>query len=160
MSFDPSVEPDLDNIVTTPTMPTDPGIVYNPKQFSDGLTLDLTDDEIQRAMEITLSIRRKWSDKFRSRFGVHGGFTAEDAFRMLDQFETELKETLAERMDLVASVDMEPVLMGEPPIITFEGALPSHYTAQFGMDHEKKEWEVKRAKDRGQDFLGIDKIGE
>lgn len=160
MSFDPSIEPDLDDVVTTPTMPVDPGIVYNPKQFSDGLTLDLTDEEIGRAMEITLAIRRKWSAKFRSRFGTHGGFTAEDAMRMLNQFESELKETLAEKMDLVASVDMEPVLMGEPPIITFEGALDSHYSARYGMDHEKKEWEVKKAKTRGEDFLGIGQIGE
>lgn len=160
MSFDPSVEPDLDNVVTSPTMPTDPGIVYSPKQFSDSLTLDLTDAEIQRAMEITLRIRSKWSARFRSRFGTHGGFSFDDAVTMLNQFESELKETMATEMDLMVSVDMEPVLAGAPPVITFEGALPSHSSAVYGLDHERKEWEVKRAKDLGQDFLGIDKIGE
>lgn len=152
--------PDLRNLPTSPTLPTDTGIVRTPKQFSDTLTLDLTDDDITRAMEVTLRIRRKYSDIFRAKFGPHGSFTAGEAFKLLDQFEDEIKTTLAEQLDLLVTVDVEPVLFGEPPVISFEGALSSHSTAKYGLDHEKKEWEVKRAKDRGQDFLGIDEIGE
>jgi hypothetical protein len=41
-----------------------------------------------------------------------------------------------------------------------DGALASHSSAKYGLDHEKKEWEVKGAKELGQDFLGITKLGE
>lgn len=160
MSFDPSREPSLDNVPTSPTMPTDPGIVRTPKQFSDSLTLDLTDEEIAKAMQITLAVRRKWSAIFRSKFGPNEQFSADAAFKLLGQFEDEIKTRLAEEMDLLASVDVEPVLFGQPPVITFEGALGSHSSAKYGLDHEKKEWEVKRAKARGDDFLGIETIGE
>jgi hypothetical protein len=167
---DPNLEPDLEDlskIPTSPTMPTDPGIVHSAKAFSDGLTLDLTDDEITRALRIILEIRRKYSAIFRRKFAPHmaGAETtvarkAEEAMDLIGQFEDELRTTLAEKMDLLVSVDGEPVLFGEPPIISLDGALSSHSSAKYGLDHEKKEWEVKGAKELGQDFLGVTKLGE
>lgn len=144
---------------TSPTLPADDGIVRSPKEFSDNLTLDLTDDEIQRAMSAVLEVRAKYSRIFRSKFGPHGNFTVEGAMIALDEFEKELKDRLAQQ-DLLVSVDVEPVLFGEPPIITLEGALPTHVSAKYGLDHERKSYEVRKAKDLGQDFLGIDKLGE
>jgi hypothetical protein len=32
--------------------------------------------------------------------------------------------------------------------------MPGSELAQYGMDHERKEWEVKRAKARDEDYLG------
>lgn len=149
-----------DNPVTSPDLPADAGFVHSPKEFSDALTLDLTDEEIQKAMELILQIRRKWSAKFRAKFSGHGGFTVDEAFKMLNDFEVELKDTLADKMDLLISVDMEPVVMGQPPTIVLEGALPSHSSAKYGLDHEKKGWEVKKAKEKNESFLGESKLSE
>lgn len=145
--------------VNSPTLPVNQGIVHSPKAFSDGLTLDLTDEEITRFLQITLPIRQRWSSTFRSKLR-HNNFTVEEAFKLLDEFEDELVYELATKMDLLVSVNVEPVLEGEPPIIDILGALPSHSSAQYGLDHEKKSWEVKRAKERGEDFLGVTRLPE
>jgi hypothetical protein len=147
----------MSNIPTSPTLPTHDGIVYSPKEFSDNLTLDLTDDEISQAMKAILDVRTKYSRIFRSKFGPHGGFTVEDAMKSLDEFEQELKDRLAQQ-DLLVSVDVEPVLFGEPPIITLEGNMTSHISASYGLDHERKTYEVKKSKELGQPFLGADKV--
>lgn len=152
---------DLDNNelpIDSPTLPTNDGIVRTAKEFSDGLTLDLTDDEITKALRITLPIKAKYQEMFRSRLR-HNNFTVEEAMRLVDQFEDELVYELATQMDLIATVDVSPVFNdGSPPVIEFVGALGSHSSAKYGLDHEKKEWEVKQAKERKQDFLGIDKL--
>src|SRR5438270_7743593 len=127
----------MDLPVNSPTLPVSQGIVRSPKEFSDGLTLDLTDEEIARALAITLPIRKKWSTKFRSQFR-HDGFTVEKALTMIDQFEDELVYELATKMELIATVDASPIFEGQPPIIDFVGCLPSHVSAKHGLDHEKK----------------------
>jgi hypothetical protein len=143
--------------VDSPTLPTNDGKVWTTKQYSDTLTLDLTDDEILQSFRIIQSISLKWSNVFRTKLR-HGNFKVEEAMKLVDQMEDELVTTLAEKMDLIATVDASPVFEGEPPVVELIGALPSHYSANFGLDHEKKEWEVKRAKDRGEAFLGSDHI--
>lgn len=143
-------------LVTSPEMPVDPGIVTTPKAFSDALTLDLTDDEIQRALTTTLRIKKKYEEKFRYRFGSPN-FTVEQAAKMIDQLEDEIKTTMAE-MDILVHVDMAPVFEGEGPVIEFLGAMPSHYSAKYGSDHEKKTWEVQKALERGEVFLGANKL--
>lgn len=146
------------NPVTSPTLPTNEGIVTTAKEFSDALTLDLTDDEIARALRVTIPIKEKWQLKFRSALR-HNNFTISEAMKMVDDFESELKTELAEKCDLLVSVDVSDVFdHGGPPVITFEGALPSHSSAKYGFDHDRKEWEVKKAKDKDQAFLGVDKI--
>jgi hypothetical protein len=149
----PAVPAGYELPVNSPELPTDSGVVMSRKAFSDGLTLDLTDSEIQQALSITLPIKNKWSAVFRSKLNS-GQFTVDQAMKLVDQFEDELVSTLAERMDLIATVDASPVFEGEPLIIDFVGALPSHYTARYGMDHERKRYEVLKAKDRGEAFLG------
>lgn len=138
---------------TSPDLPADSGIVVSRKQFSDGLTLDLTDSEITQALGITLPIKKKWTAIFRSRLNSNQ-FTVEQAMKLVDQFEDELVTTLAERMDLIATVDASPVFEGEPLVIDFVGALDSHYTAKYGFDHERKTYEVQKAQERGEVFLG------
>lgn len=146
-----------DEPVTSPELPADEGIVHTPKQFSDALTLDLTDEEIQRAYVIISKTSTKWRYIFASKLG-HNNFTVEQAMKLVDQFEDELKTRLADELDLLAAVDVEPVFDGQPPVVELIGALPSHYSARYGADHEKKTWEVKKAKGLGQDFLGADRL--
>lgn len=145
--------------VNSPTLPTDDGIVRNPKEFSDALTLELTDEEITRALKTTLPIRLKWQRKFRSAVR-HQNFTVDEAMKLLDQFETELVYELATMCHIMATVDVTPVFEGQPPVIEFMGSMSSHPSAKYGLDHERKEFEVKRAKDTKQDFLGIKTLEE
>lgn len=140
--------------VTSPKLPVDDGIVSSAKEFSDVLTQELTDDEIKSAFELTVKISHKWHEKFVSRFGPHSLFTPEEALEALDEFEEELKYELATRLHVFATVDATPVFEGQPPIVEFAGALPSHAIAKQGFDHEKKTWEVQHATERGEDYYG------
>lgn len=139
---------------TSPQLPVDDGIVTSAKEFSDVLTQELTDDEIKRAFELTVRISHKWHEKFVSRFGPHSMFTPEEALEALDEFEEELKYELATKLHVFATVDPTPIFEGEPPIVEFAGALPSHAIAQHGFDHEKKTWEVQHATARDEDYYG------
>lgn len=139
--------------VTSPTLPVNDGIVTSAKQFSDSLTQDLTDEEIKRAFELTVSITRKWQEKFRRQFS-HPLFSVEDALQALDEFEEELKYELATKLDVYATVDSTPIFEGKPPVVEFSGALPSHSIAKHGFDHEKKTWEVQHATARDEDYYG------
>jgi hypothetical protein len=139
---------------TSPQLPVDDGIVSSAKEFSDVLTQELTDDEIKRAFEMTVRISNKWHRKFLSRFGPHSIFTPEEALEALDEFEEELKYELATTLHVFATVDATPVFEGEPPIVEFAGALPSHSVAKHGFDHEKKTWEVQHATERDEDYYG------
>lgn len=140
--------------VTSPKLPVDDGIVSSAKEFSDVLTQELTDDEIKSAFELTVRITHKWHEKFVSRFGPHSLFTPEEALEALDEFEEELKYELATKLHVFATVDATPIFEGQPPVVEFSGALPSHAIAKHGFDHEKKTWEVQHATDRDEDYYG------
>lgn len=133
---------------------TDPSIVTSAKDFSGKLTLDLTDDEIKRAFEIIVRVKGKWQERFRRKFSDVENFTLENALDMIAQFEDEIKTELAEKVNVLATVDSTPILMGEPLAIEWIGKLPSDSINVHGFDHEKKNWEVQRATARGEDFLG------
>jgi hypothetical protein len=143
--------------VTSPTLPVDEGIVRSPKHFSDVLTLDLEDEEIQRAYAAITRLRHKYQERFRARFG-HAAFSVDEAMQMIDQMEDEVVDRLAE-MDILAAVDCSPIFEGKPLTIELLGALPSHKSARYGLDHERKEWEVKKSQELGLPFLGADRLG-
>lgn len=149
--------PAFETPINSPALPVDEGIVRTSKQFSDGLTLDLTDDEIAKALRITLPIKRKWEDKFRSRLR-HNNFTVEEAMKMVDQFEDELVYELATKLDLIATVDVASVFEGGSPVIEFVGCLGSHPSAKYGLDHERKTHEVRKANEQKEAFLGESKL--
>jgi hypothetical protein len=145
--------------VTSPELPVrDTGIVSTIKEFSDGLTLELTDDEIQRAMRIILPLKARYRNRFASALG-DPFFTVEKAMKMVDEMENELVDRMANELQAIATVDVSPLFEGEEMVIEFVGILPSHSAAQYGLDHEKKKWEVEKAKTLNQPFLGADKIG-
>lgn len=143
-----------DPTVTSPDLPVNTGIVRTQKQFSDNLTQDLTDEEIQKCLRIILPIKNKWEGRFVARFTHNDSPTENEIHKFLNEFEDEIKTTLAERVNVLATVDTTPLLMGEPPTIEFVGVLPGHSLNQYGFDHEKKIWEVTKATQLGEDFLG------
>lgn len=117
------------------------------KAFSDTLTLDLTDEEIKKAFEVCMRSLRKWRPIFAAKLDPHSAVSfskVEDITDLIMQWDSEIQAQLA-AMDLDGEIDIEPLRRDEPPTIVINGALPSHYSAKYGMDHEKKGWEVKRA---------------
>lgn len=149
------------NPVTSPTLNTGSDIVTSAKQFSDVLTLDLTDTEIKQAFEMIIKISRKWQQRFRYKYNNISAYAhlsesqiIEEAAQLVDEYEKEIHNELAEKLHLFVTVDMAPVFEGEPLIVEFLGALDTHSSAQYGLDHEKKEWEVKKATKLGESYLG------
>ncbi len=138
---------------TSPQLPVDPGIVTTQKQFSDNLTMDLNDDEIKRALAMLIPIREKWQERFRAK-AFSPAFGVEQAMQLVDEFEDELKTELMDKMGLITAVDVTPLFDGEPMVIEFTGVIDTHPAQQYGFDHEKKGWEVKKATERGEDYLG------
>lgn len=133
---------------------SDSTIITSPKDFSGKMTLDLTDDEIKRGFELVVRIKTKWESIFRQKFGTTGGFSLEEVLESLSEFEDEVKTTLAEQLNVLATVDTVPILEGQPPVIEWIGKLPDDDIYKYGLDHEKKSYEVNKAKDRGEDYLG------
>lgn len=144
-------------IVTVPTSPTldtgDGDVVNTGASFSNAMTLELTDAEIQAAWRIIWGVRAKHQMKFIQKFNDASTFNLDDALKALEEMEDEIKTKLAE-VDILASVDTVPILEGQPPAIEIIGMLPGSNLAKYGMDHERKEFEVKRATQRGEAFLG------
>lgn len=139
---------------TTPDLPTDEGIVKSAKGFSGALTLDLTDDEIAIAYREIVRIKRRWEEVFRRKFNDPTSFKLDDALKLVEQFEDEIKTTLAEKLEVLCTVNTVPILEGHPLEIEWIGKLPGSSLDRYGMDHEKKEFQVKRANARGEDFYG------
>jgi hypothetical protein len=138
----------MDNkYVTSPTLPTPDGqIVTTGKEFSDALTLDLNDDEIAVAFRLIYLVRQKYA---------HRSFdTLEQGVKIVEEMEKEIQTLLAEQLEILSRVDVTPMLMGQPPVLEILGKLPTSATAKYGFDHEKKEYEVKKATERGETYLG------
>lgn len=140
--------------ITSPDMEVDSGVVKTQKQFSDNLTQDLTDEEIQKCLRIIVPIKTKWEGRFVARFTHNDNPSEKEIHKFLDEFEDEIKTSLAEQVNVLATVDTTPLLLGEPPEIEFIGVLPGHSMNKYGFDHEKKTWEVTKAAQLGEDFLG------
>ena len=126
-------------------------MVSTAKQFSGAMTLEMTDDEIKRALQLTVGIVRKHQEQWKRKFPFD---SLDQVADLLEELEKELAQTLMEEVDVLMRVDGTPVFVGQPPIIEYMGRLDTSGLAKYGQDHEKKEWEVKRADARGEDFLG------
>lgn len=147
-------EPMQIDVPTSPDLPTQGDMIASKKAFSDAMTLDLSDEEIEKCMTIIMRIRNKHMMRFRQKFNDIQNFTVDDALRYLSEFEDELRTTLAEEAHVLATVDSEPVIFGDPPVIEWLGVLPGGSLDRYGTDHEKKTWEVQRANERGESYLG------
>jgi hypothetical protein len=138
----------------SPTLPTTDGIVKSAKEYSDVLTLDMTDAEIKKSFEIIVQVRQKYHDKWVRMFLGNPTIDVEKVADELEMFRDELVTRLAEGVQVLATVDASPVLNGQPPIVDIIGHLPGSSMDQYGFDHERKQWEVQRATERGEDYLG------
>lgn len=134
----------------SPNLPVPSGVVKTEKEFSDALTMDLSDEDIQRCLAIIIPIKKKWEARFR----LKSFNNVEEALTLVGQFADEITHTLAEKADVLATVDTSPLLDGQPIIIDYQGVLRGHELAKYGLDHEKKTAGVQKAKELNEDYLG------
>lgn len=132
-------------------------LMNDAKTFSNNLTVDLTDEEIQASWRIIGSVRKRHQDIFRRKFNDPSTFTMGAVEKAISEFEDEIKTELAEKVGVLASVNAVPIFEGKPMVIEWLGVIPGHSLERFGMDHEKKTWEVRRATDQGEAYLGESK---
>lgn len=136
----------MEQYVNSPTLPSDEGIVKSDKEFSDALTLDLTDDEIKMFGILFQQVRGRYYGR---RYD-----TLEQGVKIVEEMEKEMQTVMAERLSILCRFDVSPMIMGQPPIFEVMGRIPGHSIEKYGFDHEKKEYEVKKATARDEDYLG------
>lgn len=102
---------------------------------------DLTDSEITQVFKIVTLVRAKYS-------GLHN--TPENLEKLRDETLTRLME-----IGVLATLDPAPCFHGEPPVIEILGKIREDKIFHTeGFDHEKKQYEVRKAEERGEDWLG------
>lgn len=147
-----------DDFVIPPTAPDpknrDAGLVWTPKQYSDTATLDLTDEEIQKSWVIIQETVAKHQPRWVEMIMRDVTLTTERLAGELDKFRDEIVSRLGEEVGLAANVDGMPCLEGKPPIVEIVGHLAGTEMDKYGLDHERKGWEVTRATQRDEDFYG------
>ncbi len=116
------------------------GKVKTAKEFVE-VAYELTDAEAVEAFGICAQIDRKYRGRSYS--------TAQQRARILTEMEDETKTRLA-AIDILATV----VPGDEGPVIDIIGKLRTDNIHKYGFDHEQKEYEVKKATGRGEQFLG------
>lgn len=57
-------------------------------------------------------------------------------------------------MNILAEFDPTPCFYGEPPAIEIRGKVAGDSIHEYGFDHEKKKWEIDKARSKGEDYLG------
>lgn len=136
--------PDLP--VTSPNLDTkDSRVAKSARDFSGMLTMDLTDDEIAQAYKIIIETRNRHSHKIASP-------------ENLSALGDEIVYRLADEAGILSKFDPVPIADGGYPEIELIGKIGTDDIHKYGFDHEKKEWEVKRATDRDENFLGEEKV--
>jgi hypothetical protein len=102
---------------------------------------DLTDSEITETFKIVALVREKYA---------RTANTPENLDKLRDEVLTRLME-----IGVLATLDPAPCLYGEPPIIEILGKVSDDKVFHTeGFDHEKKQYEVRKATDRNEDWLG------
>lgn len=112
--------------------------IQSGKEFAK-VAADLTDDEIQKTVQIVNSVRLRYAGKPN---------TVENLEDLRDEVLTRLSE-----IGVLATLDPAPCFYGEPPTVEIIGKVDDP-GFQKPFDHEKKQYEVRKATDRGEDFLG------
>lgn len=101
---------------------------------------ELTDSDAVRAVELVAQLQTKYANKPN---------TKENLEELRDEALTRLAD-----INILAEFDPAPCFYGEPPILEFKGKISTDDIHTYGFDHEKKGWEINKAHDRGEDFLG------
>lgn len=100
---------------------------------------DLTDHDVMIVGKIVGDLMAKYSDKPN---------TPENLDHLRDEALTRLAEA-----GILATLDPAPCFYGEPPVLEILGKVGDPgFTAEF--DHERKQYEVIKSKERGEDYLG------
>lgn len=72
---------------------------------------------------------------------------------VLEELRDELLTKLME-IGILATVDPAPCFYGEPPIVEIIGKVADDAIHKHGFDHEQKQWEVRKAIERNEDYYG------
>jgi hypothetical protein len=120
-------------------MPVADDKIQNRKQLVE-FASELQDTEAKFVANVMVKMSQKWSSRACT-------------VKNLEQMRDEILELLA-KGGILATVDVAPVLNGEPPVVEIVGHMSGTERAEYGMDHERKQWEVQKAHARGEFFLG------
>lgn len=131
-------------------------VVTTQKAFSDSQTMDLTDEEIKGCFETLIPIYKRWQTKWATKWSAPEQRTMDDFEQAVTELEDEIKTRFYER-GILATVNPEPLLEGQPPMVEFLGKIPDSGGINF-QDHERKNWEVMRSKQTGEDYLGQNEV--
>ena len=115
-------------------------IIKSTKQLAS-FAQDLTDIEVGQVGKLIGKLQRKYA---------HKPNTPEN----LDYLRDEVITKLAEDMGILATLDPTPCFHGEPPIVEIVGKVAGHSFNKDGFDHERKYWEVQKANQLGEAYLG------
>lgn len=114
-------------------------IIHSEKQlvhFAD----ELTDSESTEAFQLVMQLQIKYAFKPNTQPNLE---------ELRDEALTKLME-----MNILAELDISPCFYGEPPVLELKGKVSSDSIHAYGFDHEKKKWEIDKAHDKGEDYLG------
>lgn len=98
---------------------------------------DLTDEQIRQVGYIIGSMNQRFAKR---------GNTVEALEQLRDEALTRLAE-----INVLATVDPSPCFYGGSPIVEILGAVDPH---PEGFDHERKQYEVQKANELGEDYRG------
>ena len=115
-------------------------IIKSTEQLA-GFAQDLTDVEVGQVGKLIGALQRKYA---------HKANTPENLEHLRDEVITKL----AEDMGILATLDPTPCFHGEPPILEIVGKVAGHSFNKDGFDHERKYWEVQKANQLGEAYLG------
>jgi benzoyl-CoA reductase/2-hydroxyglutaryl-CoA dehydratase subunit BcrC/BadD/HgdB len=115
------------------------------------MTLELSDEEIARAVQVVVSVHRKHREIWIRKMPFD---SIEQVADLLEEFEKEIAQRMMESVDCLVRVDGTPILEGHPPIVEWLGKIEGTSLAKYGQDHERKTWEVQKAQERNEDYLG------
>lgn len=113
--------------------------IYNERQFVHWND-ELTDTEAVAVVRLIGEIQMKYANKPNTKQNL------ED---LRDEALTRLIE-----INILAELDPSPCFYGESPIVEIIGKVSSDPLHKYGFDHEQKKWEIDKAHDRGEDYLG------
>lgn len=100
---------------------------------------DLTDSEITQVFSIIESARARYA----GRHNLKGNLE-----ELRDEVLTKLME-----INVLATFDPAPCFYDEPPVVEILGKTDPVFK-DHGLDHEKKQFEVRKSVERGEDWLG------
>lgn len=101
---------------------------------------ELTDTESVKAVRLIGECQIKWAHKPNTKENLHN---------LRDEVLTKLME-----MNVLAEFDPAPCFYGEPPIVEIRGKISGDPIHKYGFDHERKAYEVNRAKEDGEEYYG------